>query len=238
MSRTSLPPAVALWLGISVIVGAQNRLAQQSAATDIYHVHFNKAAPGQAVALADDLKKPDPASTMPTHMVVLRHQEGDDWDYCVIEHLGTTATVKITAPPPANAPALSAWHSDTFVAGPSWADFSQAMGLAGANTTQTANSLYVVGTFRAVPGHREQLDALLRRNDPSRKVPISHVILAHLEGGPWQFLTIDRYNSWQDFATDHAASAGTAGTGQDGWSENRQHVAYHTDTLADRLAPR
>ena len=221
-------------LGLSIALGAQNKPAAPS---DVYHVLFNKAAPGQAIALGDDLKKPDSTSSMPTHKVILRHQEGDDWDYCVIEHAGTTATVKITPPtPPApNAPPLSAWHSDTFVAGPSWAEFSQAMGLA--NPAQTVNSVYVVGTLRAVPGHRMQLNELLRRPEPS-KVSIGHVVMEHLEGGPWQFFTIDRYNSWQDFATDRAANAAATGTGKDGWSENRQHVAFHVDTLADRLLPR
>ena len=28
---------------------------------------------------------------MPDHFVVLRHQEGDDWDYAVIQHLGPKA---------------------------------------------------------------------------------------------------------------------------------------------------
>ena len=28
-----------------------------------------------------------------------------------------------------------------------------------------------------------------------------NVLMQHLEGGPWTFLTIARYNSWDDFAT-------------------------------------
>ena len=30
---------------------------------------------------------------MPDHFVVLRHQEGDDWDFVVIQHLGSKAEV-------------------------------------------------------------------------------------------------------------------------------------------------
>src|SRR5216110_1047731 len=61
--------------------------------TDVYHVHFTKAALGKAVQLGDWLKTPDPKAPMPGHFIVLRHQDGDAWDYAVIEHLGTKATV-------------------------------------------------------------------------------------------------------------------------------------------------
>ena len=43
---------------------------------------------------------------MPGHFVLLRHQEGDDWDYCVIEHVGTSATVKIDAGSPTGHPGV------------------------------------------------------------------------------------------------------------------------------------
>ena len=68
------------------------------AATDVYHVHFAKAAPGQAAALGKSLMVPDKTAAMPDHFVVLRHQEGDDWDYVVISHLGPKAEVTATAP--------------------------------------------------------------------------------------------------------------------------------------------
>ena len=58
------------------------------ARTDVYHVYFGKAAPGKAVQLAELLKTPNPKDPMPGHFIVLRHQEGDAWDYCVITHLG------------------------------------------------------------------------------------------------------------------------------------------------------
>ena len=65
-----------------------DQAAKGASSLEVYHVHFNKAAPGQASALGDRLKTPDPKAPMPGHLLVLRHQEGDDWDYCVIEHLG------------------------------------------------------------------------------------------------------------------------------------------------------
>ena len=52
---------------------------------------------------------------MKGHMIVLRHQQGDSWDYCVIEHLGTKATVEANRPaPPTSQMALGEWHNDTF----------------------------------------------------------------------------------------------------------------------------
>ncbi len=66
------------------------------ARTDVYHVYFGKAAPGKAVQLAELLKTPNPKDPMPGHFIVLRHQEGDAWDYCVITHLGPKATVDAT----------------------------------------------------------------------------------------------------------------------------------------------
>src|SRR5262249_13043733 len=70
--------------------------------TDVYHVHFTKAALGKAVQLGDWLKTPDPNNPMPDHFIVLRHQDGDAWDYVVITHLGPKATVEAagTAVPP------------------------------------------------------------------------------------------------------------------------------------------
>lgn len=58
--------------------------------------------------------------------------------------------------------------------------------------------MYVVGVHRAVPGHREQLAQALSQSGPSSKVTVNSLLMTHLEGGAWQFLTVNRYNSWQD----------------------------------------
>src|SRR2546427_12625380 len=76
---------------ISISV-AQNPPAR----TDVYHVHFAAAAPGKAVQLADSFKTPLPNNPMPGHTLVLRHNYGDAWDYVVIQHMGTKATVEAT----------------------------------------------------------------------------------------------------------------------------------------------
>lgn len=211
----------------------QGDQAAKGAAQEVYHVHFNKAAPGQAAALGERLRTPDPKAAMPGHLLVLRHQEGDDWDYCVIEHLGAKTTVD--AAPSPMAPAMrdqSAWHNDTFAAGPSWAEFARAMALEGAGAS-SGSPIYIVGVQRALPGHRDQLEQLLR-NPGTSKVATGNVVLQHLEGGPWNFVTISRYNSWADLATDRSSATAGSGTGPQ-WNDMRMHVASHHDTIADRL---
>ena len=44
---------------------AQKPASPSTGYTDVYHVHFNKAAIGQASALADVLKTQDPKAPMP-----------------------------------------------------------------------------------------------------------------------------------------------------------------------------
>ncbi len=198
------------------------------AATDVYNVMFVKAAPGQAAALEKQLQQQDPKDLMASHFLLLRHQEGADWDYCLIYHVGPKGSVEITPLPQGPEPATRAWHDDTFVSGPAWPEFQRLMGLSG---DQPAIAVYVVGVHRAVPGHREQLAQALSQPGPSAKVTVNSLLMTHLEGGAWQFLTVDRYNSWQDFGADRTANP----AGGKGWLDAREHSAYHTDTIADRV---
>jgi hypothetical protein len=220
---------------VSATAASPQNTAAPAAATDVYHVHFAKAAPGQAAALGQSLMVPDKTSPMPEHFIVLRHQEGDDWDYVVIRHVGAKAEVTATAPPPADAVrALNAWHSDTFVSGPSWGEFTKAMSIGG--SASGAGLVYIVGVHRAAPGHREQLLKSLSAPAPSSKIQSGNVLLQHLEGSEWTFATITRFNSWQDVASERAAAA-SAGDAAGSWADIRQHSAFHRDTLADRIYP-
>jgi hypothetical protein len=221
-----------LLLAVSLSLGAATP-QNVTPRTDVYHVHFTAAVPGKVAQLGQYLKTSSPAG----HSLVLRHQDGTEWDYVVIEHLGSKATVEAAgSPPPASARDLSAWHADTFVNGPAWADFVKAMGL-GDNAGKTAASVYVVSTYRAVPGHRDQLEKTLSAPATPGDGTAGAVLLQHLEGGPWNFLGITRYNSWQDFGTGEAKSVEQTAKGSGAWFDIREHTSTHNDTLTDRIAP-
>jgi hypothetical protein len=209
------------------------------ARTDVYHVHFTKAALGKSTQLADNLKRPSPQDPMPGHSLVLRHQEGDSWDYAVIQHMGTTATVDAARPAPSpSVRDLSDWHNDTFVNGPSWAEFTKAMGIdEAADKSKTAGSVYVISVYRPAAGHREQLEKMLGEPPASGDTSSGNVLMQHLEGGPWTFLTIARYNSWQEYGTNESNSVAQTSKGQGGWFQLREHASFHNDTLTDRIFP-
>jgi heme-degrading monooxygenase HmoA len=207
--------------------------------TDVYHVHFTKAAVGKAVQLGDWLKTPDPHNPMPDHFIVLRHQDGDAWDYVVITHLGPKATVEAagTAVPPDKRD-LSEWHTDTFVNGPSWEEFTRAMGIDTDSKSKTTGSVYSVSYYRPAPGHREQLEKMLGElPNASNDTTAGNVLMQHLEGAAWTFLTITRYNSWDDFATGEKSAVAQTTKKDSPWYRLRDHAQFHTDTLTDRIAP-
>lgn len=220
---------VAAVLAASVVgAAAQAPPTPAVAPTDVYSVMFVKATLGQAAALAKQLQEVDPKDPMGSHFLLLRHQEGADWDYCLIQHAGAKATVEIT-PLPASAAGAAptiAWHDDTYVSGPSWPDFQRAMGMTGAPAGQP---VYIVSVQRAVPGHRADLQRSLTARAPGGKS--TDVVMTHLDGGDWQFLSLSRYGSWQDLAADQAPSQAAS----DAWADVRKHSAYHTDTIADRV---
>lgn len=207
------------------------------ARTDIYHVHFAKSASGKEMEHADALKKQDPKAAMPGHFVVFRHQDGDAWDYCTVEHLGTKTTLEAApAATPAMQPALNDWHTDTYVVGPSWAEFAKALGLDDASKSK--DSAYVVSMYRPIAGQREALDKFLNE-PPDRAVDTSsgNVVLQHMEGAAWTFVAIARYNSWADFAKNETNSIAQMNKKDAGWYKLRSLVSFHTDTLCDRIAP-
>ena len=175
---------------------------------------------------------------MPGHFVVLRHQAGDAWDYVVIEHLGTKATVDLTGTPlTPSARDRYEWHTDTFVSGPSWPEFSSAMGIAGQSAANTVGSVYVVSIYRAAPGHRDQLEKMLLEPPGKGDTSSGNVVMQHLEGGPWQYLAIARYNSYQDYGANETYGRAQTIKGTGGWFQLRDHADFHTDTLTDRIAP-
>ena len=102
----SLLACVVAFSGIALATATASAQAPSAPApaTDVYHVHFTKAVPGQAAALGKALSVPDKTSPMPEHFVVLRHQEGDDSGQALQRcHDG------LRADPGAFAPAEATW---------------------------------------------------------------------------------------------------------------------------------
>lgn len=208
-----------------------------AARTDVYHVHFTKAAAGKAIQLADNLKKPDTTTPFPGHVLVLRHQDGDSWDYAVIQHMGTSATLDAARPAPSpGVRDLSDWHNDTYVNGPSWAEVTKAMGIDEAGD-KSRSSAYVISVYRPIAGHRDQLEKMLSEPPGAGDTSVGNVLMQHLEGGPWTFLTIARYKSWQDFGTNESNAVASANKNEGGWFQLREHTSFHNDTVCDRIAP-
>ena len=108
----------------------------------------------------------------------------------------------------------------------------------GDDSSKTADSVYVVSVFRPAAGHVDQLEKQLSQ-PPSRPsdTSVGNVLMQHLEGGAWRFLTIARYNSWQDFATNESNSVADAAKNQGGWFQLRDHITFHNDTVTHRIAP-
>ncbi|HEY3662917.1 MAG TPA: hypothetical protein VGL24_07175 [Chthoniobacterales bacterium] len=212
-----------------------DKAAAKTKRTDVYHVFFVKAAAGKAKEVESWLKQPDPAHP-DAKGIILRHQDGDAWDFVAIEYIGAKATVDNGGTPMTPAQRLlTEWHNDTFVGGPSWAEFAKEMGLGG-DAGKTASSVYVVSDYRAVPGHREDLEKMLSDKSPG-DTSSGNVLLAHLEGASWNLLAVSRYDSWDKFAENEKNSTAQTNKGQGGWYELRNHVALHHDTLTDRIQP-
>lgn len=229
-------PATTKSPAVATTTSSPAAMSAAPARTDVYHVHFTHAAPGKAVALADALKQPDPTAPLPGHFVMFRHQDGDSWDYCVIQHMGTKATVEIAPNMPAASAATrdaSDWHTDTYVNGPAWADFAKAMGI---NEGAGKSAIYIVSVYRALPGHREQLEAVLS-TQPAGDPAAGNVLLQHMEGAAWTYLAVARYATWEDFVKSETSAAADQAKNMGDWAKLRDHSSYHTDTLADRLAP-
>ena len=61
-----------------VLLASVSPAQNAPARTDLYHVHFAKAALGKGAELGEYLKTADPNVPMSAHHIVLRHQDGDE----------------------------------------------------------------------------------------------------------------------------------------------------------------
>jgi hypothetical protein len=212
--------------------------------TDLYAVYFVKAAPGKATELLDAIKAQPPDTPMPTHALILRHVDGDDWDFAVIQHLGPKFTLDASSPIGGGTEReLRAWHYDTYAQGPSWAEFSKAMGIGQpqAGAAPAGSDVYVVSDYRGAAGHRAQLEDTLKKVAASSLRPADTVILQHRDGSAWDYLFLTRYNGFKDYAFQQEDPDADARAKRVGLTTNpglalREHMASHHDTIAVRIA--
>ena len=177
---------------------------------------------------------------MPGHVLFLRHECGSPWDYVGIQHIGPKATVEAAGNPQGAAlRPLMDWHDDTFVNGPAWAGFAKEMGLDESSGKPKSNEdVYVVSVYRPIVGQDDTLEKFLSEPpSASNDLAVGTVLMQHLEGAAWTFLTIARYNSWDDFATGEKTAVAQTTKKDSPWSRLRDHTDFHTDTLTDRIAP-
>lgn len=216
-------------LACAVLFAPSPAAAQTSSgAQELYHAHFVKAALGKLPDLiAVYTSAPVPAGEQKP--IILRHREGDDWDLLVLTPFGKTETTVTAATSPdmqaeyAKFRASSERHTDSFVAGPPWAQAQKAFGA-------DASGVYVVGVYRSANGHRDQLGEALEKTAATGPAGRA-VTFRHVEGGPFDFIQITHYDSWN--AID-APAAGQAAPQAQGL-ELRQHMAEHHDTICIRV---
>jgi hypothetical protein len=212
--------------------------AQASSGAELYHVHFVKAAPGKLVEMIDAYVNAPQDPQSPAPPVILRHREGDDWNLLVLRPLGAEATLRAVAPSAdlqqflTRTRGMRALHNDTFAIGPPWAEARKlVLGDERAGSSGSTGGVYVVSVFRSLPGHRDQLEGVLRKiagDEPGRQLT-----LQHLEGGPWEYVTITRYDSWAAFGeSEQKLGSQTPGPAALALGE---HLAEHHDTIAERI---
>jgi hypothetical protein len=205
----------------------------------IYRVSVFRAAPGRVSELEKLLttQEPSPGAAAGDFAVVFRHRQGSEWDFMTVEHLGEQTSIDLRSGPPAQPDSplsqSAAWHMDTFAAGPPLEEFRRVLNLQGGSSQSgTAKpGVYAVSDYVAAAGHRGQLRQVL--NDIAGDTPGRTVTLTHVEGAPWNFVTIVRYDSWQQFGQEEDAAS--APTGKSATPDRglalREHAALHHDTL-------
>jgi hypothetical protein len=225
-----------LTASISVAQQPAQQPQQPALALELYHIHMSKAAPGKLPQLIEAYQNaPAPEASAPqVTPIILRHREGGEWDLITITPLGRQITLKADAPPQAiqdyftRLGPLSDWHGDTFVTGPAWAVVQKALVPA-----KDAQTVYVVSDYRSLAGHRPQLRQILDRN--ATDTPGRSVLFTHVEGAPWNFLTVTSYDSWNAIGAPPPQPASGTPRPEAGL-ELREHMAVHHDTIASYVS--
>jgi hypothetical protein len=206
--------------------------AQQAPAAHIYRVSVFRAAPGHFRDLEKLLTAtPQPGADAGDLALVFRHRQGNEWDFMTIEHMGPQATISAgPAAPQPDSPfsQIASWHGDTYAAGPPLDEFRRALNVPG---TQAPSGIYIVSDYQAAAGHRAGLRQALDKM--AADAPGRTVLLSHVEGAPWNFLAIQRYDSWRQLGEEEEKEMTQgAGGSADMGVQLRDSMAVHHDTIA------
>lgn len=207
---------------------------------EVYSVTFIHAAAGKITALEEWAKKSGAGGPMPGHALALRHETGSPWDYVTVQHIGAKATVEAAGNPQGAAlRPLMDWHDDTFVNGPAWAEFAKEMNLDETSGKPKSNTdVYILSVYRPVAGQDDALEKFLSEPpSASGDLAAGTVLLQHLEGGAWRFLSISRYKNYEDYGKSEATAVAQTAKGGSGWFRLREVCSFHNDTVAVSLAP-
>ncbi len=224
--RNGLSTVIMILLSLTIAVAQESQPAQD---LELYHIHVVNSAPGKLTELIDAYKNaPGPEAGEPqVTPIILRHAQGGEWDLIVITPLGKQTTITASAPTKAvqeynqRLAPLSNWHGDTFVVGPAWSVVQKLL------VPAKGEPIYQISDYRSLPGHRAQLQKVLNDGPAAAR----SILFAHVEGAPWNFLSITRFDSWAELGAPPQPAAGTA-TPQAQGLAIRDHMAVHHDTIA------
>ena len=193
--------------------------------TDMYHVHFAKAALGKAAELGDALKS---RVGCPCGRSRLRHQDGDSLDSRDPNILRQATNPRRRAAPPTSQMAPGRPGIPTARdSGPAGDVLPRNWGLM---TQQKPQPLLTVSVYRPEAGQR---DAPKRTRRASRLIALSihraTSLLQHMGAAGDLPQMVSRYNSWNDTRMINQVRRSV----EEGWrliSLRNLRVSYHTDT--------
>lgn len=225
---------VAMALGLAAAAGAQPPLAGDV----LYRVTWLRAGPGRLLDLVAHMKQAAARGSGPSRSLVIRHSQGDQWDFMVLAPAGSYGAhfASPDAVLPLAPAELVAWQEDEFVRGP---DIWKIDGFESAR-------LFHVEMFNALAGRTAEL---VREREMENAYlgavgrPVNAIFRREL-GASWDVFTIGAYRDWRHYgerdliAPERAAAAAKAA----GFASDeaigpymRSLINTHHDTLALRV---
>jgi len=232
--------AIAALVAVVVATPLAGEVCAQTPLTGdvLYRVTWLRAGPGRLQDLVTHMKTVASKGAGPPRPLVIRHSQGDQWDFMVLVPVGSYATH--FASPEAASPLapgeLVAWQEDEFVRGP---DISQIDSFRSAR-------LFHVEMFDALAGKSAEL---IREREMENAYldavgrPINAIFRREL-GASWDVFTVGAYRDWRHYgerdliAPERAAAAAKAAgfaTDEAIGPYMRSLINTHHDTLATRV---